>query len=164
MNTAPTMPHDLAAERAVLGQAIGYPEHCDAILRAVKLEFLYRRWHQNILKAVVSIRAAGQCASLIGVRDWLVQSGVMSADDGKGMADLSEIAANAMPFYVAREVEIIQRAYHHRLHIALAAKNYARAQEPCVTHDDLKQAVLDGLEGYEQLFGEVLPNAKLPVG
>jgi hypothetical protein len=39
-----------------------------------------------------------------------------------------------------------------------------RAWEPCVDHDDIEKAVLDGLESYEDLFRGVLPNGKLPVG
>jgi replicative DNA helicase len=158
--TAAIPPHDLAAERAVLGQAIAEPEHTDAILAQVMPGYLYRVQHQRILEAVAVIRGGGQQATLVGVRDWLVQNGVIAADDGRAAAYLSELCLLSSPFFFAREVEVIVRAYHQRLHIALAERNRERAWEPCIGHDDLKQAVLDGLEGYEGLFREVLPNAK----
>jgi replicative DNA helicase len=161
--TARIPPNGMAAERAILGQAIMEPEHTDAILEQVRPEYLYRPQHQRIMESVAAIREHGQMVTLVGVRDHLINRGVMT-DDGKALAYLSEVCLLSSPFFFAREIEIVLRTYHQRLHIALAAKLVERAQEACVNHDDIKQAVLDGLEAYESLFLEVLQNGNLPVG
>jgi replicative DNA helicase len=157
------IPHDTAAERAVLGQAISEQEHTDAILEQVKPEYLYRPQHQRILESIASIRGHGQMVTPIGVRDHLIQRGEMP-DDGKAAAYLIELTLLSSPFFFEREIEVILRTYHQRLHIALAERLVVRSWEPCIDHDDLKQAVLDSLEAYEDLFREVLPNGKLPIG
>jgi replicative DNA helicase len=156
-------PHDTAAERAILGQAISEPEHIDAILEQVRPEYLYRPQHQRIMESVAAIRECGQMVTVVGIRDHLIQRGVMT-DDGKAAAYLIELTILSSPFFFAREIEIVLRTYHQRLHIALAERLVVRSWELCIDHDDLKQAVLDGLEAYEDLFREVLPNGKLPIG
>jgi replicative DNA helicase len=161
--TTPIPPHDVAAERSIMGQAIMEPEHTDKILKKIKPEYLFRTQHQRILEAVVSIRKSGQTVTMIGVHDWLIQSGVLNAGNGKAAAYLSEICLLSSPFFFEREIEIVIRTYHQRRHIALANRLLESAWLPCVSHDDLKQVVFDGFKAYESLFGEVYPNAKLPV-
>jgi replicative DNA helicase len=159
-----TPPHDTAAERSILAQAIMEPEHVDSLLEQVKPEYLFRPQHQRILESVAAIRKNGQTVTMVGVRDHLTQREVIASDDNKAIAYLSEICLLASPFFFAREVEVIYRTYHQRLHIALATKLVERAWEPCIDHDDLKQAVLDGTEAYEDLLREVIPHGKLPMG
>jgi hypothetical protein len=133
MTLAVAAPHDLAAERAVLGAALLEPDQAMPLLRdQLAAEDFYLRAHQLIYKAILDALDAGTPADakalLFAVGNLLEERGQL--DEVGGRTYLSDLVAQAclsasVPFYV----EKIQESARKREIQARLLEAYEKAKE-----------------------------------
>lgn len=117
-------PHDLDAERAVLGAILLKPASAvDTAARILTGDEFHSPRHANIYEAVLTLHAAGQTIDPVTVRDTLNRHG--NADD-QTLADLSALMADAPGTNPHRHAQIV--ADKHRLRQLIAAAGEIRTE------------------------------------
>lgn len=115
-----TLPHDLAAERAVLGAIFLKPASAvDAAARVLNGEEFYSPRHGNIFEAALGLHAAGQAVDPVTVRDALDRRG--HADETM-LADLSSLIADAFGTNPTPHARIVADKHRLRSLLQLAAE------------------------------------------
>jgi len=89
-------PHSVDAEQAVLGGLLLVPQALDEIADALTEEDFYRRDHQLIWRAIVTLAQARRPVDVVTVGDWLQEQGhVDSADGGAYVVELATTTPSA---------------------------------------------------------------------
>src|ERR1017187_9089515 len=88
-----TIPHDLDAERAVLGAMLQSPFAIDAVIDGLLSQDFYRPANGIIFMAIVKLRKSGSPTDPIAVNDAIAASGSM--DSIGGPATIIDLLAEA---------------------------------------------------------------------
>lgn len=75
-------PHDLRAERQVLGAMLWGPESVEAVCETITHEDFYRPAHSVIFKTIIIMHAAGMAVDCLTVREYIERAGEVRALGG----------------------------------------------------------------------------------
>jgi len=141
-------PHDLGAERALLGSALLDPKMLSAILQHVAAPDLYCPDHQAILRAICELDAHGQPIDAVTVADELARRGDLERVGGAmALADILAAVPSAAhgEAYAMRVAALAARREIIRVTNEAAARAYALADGPGEIVADL-EAELAGVQ------------------
>src|SRR5579871_3674418 len=134
-------PHNLEAERAVLGALLQDPTMADLVGQEIRPEHFYKQSHATIFQTIVELRNQGQPADIVVLASELKRRGLLDAVGGATeLADLTgavPTAANAV--YYARIVR-------ERALLRSALTTLAEAQREVFESRDRTEEILDRIE------------------
>lgn len=86
-----TLPHNLDAERAILGAALLHPQALDAVCDTLTAPEFYRAAHQRIYSTAIDLHARGVAVDFVTVKEALIRRGALDEVGGPAyLASLSE--------------------------------------------------------------------------
>lgn len=147
----PTMPHDLDAERAVLGAAMWDPAAIQAAGdTGLRGAHMYHWAHQQVWHALATLAAQGQPTEPLALRTELGRRGEMAKlDKTQGTGWLAGLYSSAaVPTSVTYYARIIVQAATAREQIELATRITQLAEQPDHNPDQVRQLLRDHLDDY----------------
>jgi len=123
------LPHNLEAERAVLGAALLDPAALHEAMAVLRPTSFYRQAHQRIYEALLAVQARGVSPDFIVLREELTRLGQIDEVGG--------------PAYVASLVDGLPVVSHVRQHAEIVREK-ARLREAIVAANRLVADALDG--------------------
>lgn len=119
-------PHDLEAEKSVLGAILIDSSTITVVAQILKSEYFYTREHQNIFSAMVTLFEKQQPIDIVTLKNELSKEGTL--DESGGTKYLSEII-NTVPTagYVEHYARIVKDYYTKRKLIELSSKTVTEA-------------------------------------
>jgi AAA domain-containing protein/DnaB helicase-like protein len=135
-------PHNLDAERAVVGALIVEPETHTLVLASLAVDDLYLQAHRDIYTAIRALVGRGDPVSAITVSDELRRAAVFDTVGGAAtIALLNEHAT--IPAYVSKYVAIVKDAANLRRAEQAAMTILSAAAEPNATFDAVAPVIRD---------------------
>lgn len=158
----PTPPHNLEAERSVLGAVLLHSETLDVVVGIVPASAFYRRAHQQIYGAMVELHAAQATIDLVTLKNRLAQKGELESVGGpayiSSLVDGFPQASNVEHYAaIVREKALLRQlmVVGQKLHA-----DAAEAEQTALTVVAEADAALMRLAG-EQLSGDLVPASAL---
>jgi hypothetical protein len=149
-------PHDVEAERAILGAMMLSPDVITDIAEAMSPADHYRPAHETIHRAIIALHEQGKPVDPITLAHYLARAGDL---DRVGGAACLHAAVNAVPTTTHGEyyAEIVHELAERRRLIQAGTRLVQAASAPDATADDVREALALGNERLPEEWPAPIP-------
>ncbi len=145
-------PHDLNAERGVIGSILLDENNADLVLDVVRSDDFYSDAHQRIMATIARIRKAGDPIDLLLLVNKLSEYGELEAVGGaEYFADL--MASVHVSAHVEHYARIVRKKSQMRRYAIIASEMMAKAYQEDVLPSDVR-ALIDKAVSEEDYHGD----------
>jgi replicative DNA helicase len=156
------LPHNILAERAVLGTVMSNNDFLDRV-PTLRPEHFYDPLHQRLYMEIQARWELGELADALTLREWIEED-----KDGKangGIAYLNELLNETQPVHLVAYSNQIKLTWQRRFYIEECKRGIASAYDHEVPFDDLVKrhddAVSRAMDGKHESHGVTLDTAML---